>query len=291
MAKKRSKSTSPPRSAELTADDIRKGLKKLDRRIQDLEQFDVQVIEERGDAQTRALREKINGTIRDIFGHDTVEYRQYSVSDLDTLPIIVNGPRHPLSRVQEGYQKGIDRALVSLRGLRETLQEKLDDMDDDAEMLPETERLETGSNRVFVVRGHDDAAKEQVARFLTKLDLEPIILHEQPSGGRTIVEKLEAHSAVAFALVLLTPDDIGHPKDQPENASLRARQNVILELGLFLGALGRSRVCALYKGDDMEIPTDYQGVIYVPMDGSWQLVVAREMKHTGVDIDLNKAIS
>jgi hypothetical protein len=102
--------------------------------------------------------------------------------------------------------------------------------------------------KVFIVHGHDNAAKEMTARFLEKLGLEAIVLHEQPNSGRTLIEKLEHHSAVKFAIALLTPDDLGAAKAEAANLSPRARQNVILELGYFIGKLGRGRVCALYKG-------------------------------------------
>lgn len=140
------------------------------------------------------------------------------------------------------------------------------------------------------MHGHDEAVKEAVARFISKLELEPIILHEQPSQGRTVVEKLEAHGDVGFAVVLLTPDDIGGSKE-PANLQPRARQNVVLELGYFLALLGRENICALYKGD-LELPSDYLGVIYVPFDsgGGWRLTLAREIKAAGFPIDMNKAI-
>lgn len=147
------------------------------------------------------------------------------------------------------------------------------------------------TNKVFVVHGHDDAARESVARFLERLGLEAVILHEQASGGRTIIEKLEHYSDVDFALVLLTPDDVGGVKTAtPQNLRPRARQNVVMELGLFLGKLGRAHVCALHKGD-VELPTDYLGVVYVPLDqgGGWRLHVAKELKNSGFNVDMNLA--
>jgi predicted nucleotide-binding protein len=143
---------------------------------------------------------------------------------------------------------------------------------------------------VFLVHGHDDAARETVARFIEKLGFNAIILHEQPNRGRTIIEKFEAHSAVGFAVVLLTPDDVGGSA-KTKDTQPRARQNVILELGFFCGALGRTRVCALHKGG-VEIPSDFDGVVYVPLDdgGAWRLKLAREMKAAGLDVDMNKAL-
>lgn len=146
------------------------------------------------------------------------------------------------------------------------------------------------STKVFVVHGHDEAAKQAVARFIEKLDLTPVILHEQPNEGRTIIEKFEDHSDVCFAVVLMTPDDIGALAEEEDKLKPRARQNVILEFGFFLGKLGRKRVCALYK--DVEIPSDYKGVLFIPMDknNGWQLSLAKEIKAVGIEIDLNKVM-
>lgn len=146
-------------------------------------------------------------------------------------------------------------------------------------------------NKVFVVHGHDDAAKEAAARYLEKLGLEAVILHERPSGGRTIMEKLEHYGDVDFAVVLLTPDDVGASAAAPANLKARARQNVILELGYFVGRLGRDKVCALHKGD-VELPSDILGVIYVPMDaaGSWRFLLGKELRQAGFNVDLNAAL-
>jgi len=149
------------------------------------------------------------------------------------------------------------------------------------------------SREVFLVHGHDNEAKEMVARFLERVTLQPIILHEQASGGRTIIEKFEKYSkGVAFAVVLLTPDDEGRSWT-PDDAELqpRARQNVILELGYFMGRLGRTRVCALYKGG-VELPSDYQGVLYVELDpaGGWKVTLANELVQAGLRIDVKKAL-
>ena len=146
------------------------------------------------------------------------------------------------------------------------------------------------NNKVFIVHGHDEAARETVARFVEKLELTPIILHEQASVGKTIIEKLEAHAEVGYAIVLLTPDDEGRKKNEV-NFKDRARQNVILELGYFIGKLSRENVCALHKGS-VEIPSDYLGVLFVPFDdsGGWQLNLAKEMKAAGLKIDMNKVL-
>jgi predicted nucleotide-binding protein len=143
---------------------------------------------------------------------------------------------------------------------------------------------------IFIVHGHDEASKQAIARFIEKLGLKAIILQERPNEGHTIIEKFEKHVAnVGFAIVLMTPDDVGASAKEKDKLNTRARQNVILELGFFLGKLGRKRVCTLYK-EGVEIPSDYKGVLFIPMDtnNSWQLPLAKEIKATGIQIDLNK---
>jgi len=148
-------------------------------------------------------------------------------------------------------------------------------------------RVIPNSRNIFVVHGHDEAAKQSVARFLEKLGLNPIILHEQPNKGRTIIEKFEEHSDVGFAVVLLTPDDMGGVSTDRLNR--RARQNVILELGYFIGKLGRARVCALFM-EGVEMPSDIHGVLYLPYDanGGWHLKLAKEIREAGIEVDLNR---
>lgn len=151
-------------------------------------------------------------------------------------------------------------------------------------------QTESRNKDVFIVHGKDEPAKESVSRFIERINLNPIILHEKANANRTIIEKLEHYSNVGFAIVLLTPDDKGSSKDEPDGVKPRARQNVIFELGYFIGKLGRENVCALYK-EGVELPSDYQGVLYLPMDANeWQLPLAREIKQAGIEIDLNKVI-
>ena len=148
--------------------------------------------------------------------------------------------------------------------------------------------LLTTPDKVFVIHGHDEAARVKVARFLEKLKLEPVILHEQENRGRTIIEKFEGYSDVGFAVVLLTPDDVGAPRDKQSELSPRARQNVISELGFFIGKLGRDRVCILKK-QEVEMPSDCQGVVYTDFDdaGAWQMKVIQELKAAGFNVDAN----
>jgi predicted nucleotide-binding protein len=142
------------------------------------------------------------------------------------------------------------------------------------------------SQRVFVVHGHDHGLKNTVARFLEHCGLAAIILHEQPDQGLTIIEKFSHHSDVSFAVVLLTGDDIGNPKGSPKRKA-RARQNVIFELGFFIGKLGRSRVSALYE-EGVELPSDLHGVLYTAIDEheSWKYKLAKELRAAGLSVNL-----
>ena len=144
---------------------------------------------------------------------------------------------------------------------------------------------------ILLVHGRDEATKESLLEFLETLGLRPLILHEQPEGGKSIIETFAESAAIHFVIILITPDDIAAPRHKPKETQARVSQNVIFELGYFAGKLGRGRVCALYK-EGVEIPSDYPGTVYIPMDsrGGWRLLIAKEMKQAGIEIDLNKAI-
>ena len=149
----------------------------------------------------------------------------------------------------------------------------------------------SNGRRVFLIHGHDLGLRETIARFLEQLDLEAVILAEQPSGGNTIIEKFEIYSDVVFAVAVLTGDDEAKPVRQDGQLRRRARQNVIFEFGYFIGRLGRNRVCALME-EGVEIPSDYSGVVYIPVDsaGMWKVLLVRELKAAGIDVDANQAI-
>lgn len=141
------------------------------------------------------------------------------------------------------------------------------------------------TNNVFIVHGHDTGLKNEVARFITELGYSPIILHEQPSSGKTIIEKIESYTDVCFAIVLYTPCDMG-AINGASDFKPRARQNVVFEHGFLSGKIGRERVCALIK-DDVEKPGDMDGIVYVTYDtrGAWKKDIAREMEAIGLDIN------
>jgi predicted nucleotide-binding protein len=169
---------------------------------------------------------------------------------------------------------------------------------------------EKNSNKIFVVHGHNDLVKDAVAAFLRTLDLDPIILHQQPSMGKTIIEKIEHYSEVGFAVILLTQDDLGCTLGPPEifvteekssflskkeksmhagkgwgQQRTRARQNVIFEFGLFVGKLGRHKVAALCE-EGLERPSDIDGVVYISLDrgGQWKESLIKEIKAADITI-------
>lgn len=188
------------------------------------------------------------------------------------------------------YAENLQSQLTMLESLVELLQTEIEISG--LKVVPSQSPIPSLSRRVFVVHGHQEAIREALARFIERLDLTPIILHEQPNKGRTIIEKFTDYSDVGFAVVLFTADDRGGAIADPyEQQKPRARQNVVLELGFFLGKLGRGRVCALYQ-DDVEIPSDYSGVLFIKLDdaGAWKLQVAKELKAAGIEVDMNKAL-
>lgn len=151
---------------------------------------------------------------------------------------------------------------------------------------------EPGPNKdIFVVYGHDTAARDSVELLLRRLGLNPIVLANLPAAGDTIIEKLERYlhksGDVGFACVLLTPDDCGHPAKAPESEKPRARQNVILELGMVLANLGRRRVAIIYQ-ESVEQPSDIGGLLYLPFKDSVTEVKSslfRELKAAGYILD------
>ena len=146
--------------------------------------------------------------------------------------------------------------------------------------------------KVLVVHGRNHDIREQVARFLMKLDLEPVLLDEQAAHGRTLIEKLESQAGLSFAVVILTGDDVGALAAERDALHSRARQNVIFELGFAVGRLKRERVCALYE-EAVELPSDIHGVEYTPLDpgGAWRTRLARELHEAGFHFDPLKVIN
>ena len=152
------------------------------------------------------------------------------------------------------------------------------------------ERKSVVTNKVFIVHGHNEAVKEKVARFVEHLKLEPIILHEQPDQGRTIIEKFEVNSAeVNFAIVLLTADDEGKAKKETDFKE-RARQNVIFEMGYFVGLISRSHVMFLLE-EGVEKPSDLDGIVYTSLKDDWKTKLFKGLQACGYNVDPKDLVS
>ncbi|WP_278406277.1 MULTISPECIES: nucleotide-binding protein [Pseudomonas] len=266
---------------------INRRIDRLRERISELEAFDLKTVRNGLTPEVRGLEVRIKDTLVRCFGESTSTY-----NDLQSAASLAFYPRFLTNGKPIDYQgrleKNIKRSIELLRQGQQTLMEDLADYEHEHEAdLDVTQVNGVLSRRVFVVHGHDDGSRETVARFLEKLGFDAVILHEQANQGRTVIEKVEAHGDVGFAVVLLTPDDVGCVKGgTPEP---RARQNVILELGYFIGRLGRGKVCALKRGV-LEIPSDYAGVVYESLEGNWKQALGRELEEAGHEIDWNKVM-
>ena len=142
--------------------------------------------------------------------------------------------------------------------------------------------------KVFISHGHDEEAITTVAKFVENLGLTVTVLDEQPSNNLTVIENLDKYADdTGFAIALLTPDDVGALKDEADQQlNPRARQNVLFELGYFIGKLNPNRVCLLYK-EGVELPLGIRDVAYVPMDSvnDWKLKLSQEMRNAGLPVD------
>lgn len=232
-------------------------------------------------------KQNVQGALRRMFGEDSPQLEQFN--NVRYSPMVFGGESDAPFR--RAFASGISNAQGILRAsLREYEDYEM------PEVIPKSSKVATvtaGSSHsrdVFLVHGHDEAMRETVARFLERLDLNPIILQERPSGGNTVIEKFEDATNVAFAVVLLSPDDVGNAASKADELRARARQNVILELGFLVALLGRPNVCPLVNGD-LDLPSDIHGIVYVPFEGeSWKLKLARELKYAGLEIDVQKML-
>lgn len=290
MARAKPPVTFAPRP-ELSIHDLERAIKLIEDRISELEQFDIKKVTS-STPELLALSNSIASTLERAFGENTSAYQRYSTAtklQYVTMAFSMDGYSRTID-YQTPTARNITQSIALLRSaqgeLREDLEYRQARESDTQSAKPTAVRL---SNRVFVVHGHDEAALHSLARFLEKLGLEAIVLREQPDQGRTIIEKFEAMAAeVGFAVVLLTPDDLGGAV-KSESPDPRARQNVVFELGYFAGKLGRGRVCLLRKGY-VEVPSDLYGVIYTDMDAAdgWQTKLVRELKAAKLEFDANK---
>jgi len=301
------KKPSPPEHTNLSPDQMKKGIARLQRVVKEIEAFDPKSITKRWSVEQKAVEATIEGALSSVFGHNTVEYRRYQrAASLDHGSVSMGGRSWANARMGGGSYRGSPgleeaigyvtegkaEAISLLNQAIRWLEDEMADSDVPSESVESGGRPEPAplQRKVFIVHGHHGQAKEAVARFVEKLRFEAIILSEQANKGQTIIEKFEANSDVGFAIVLLTPDDVGGKLGDAQRP--RARQNVLLELGYFIGRLGRGKVAALATSSDMELPTDIAGVVWEKFDdgGGWKAALARELEACGFDIDWNKVM-
>lgn len=221
-------------------------------------------------AQTEVVLRTVLGDANPLYASFTAIRYSLSVYSVDT----------PKSSFENATRNGVRRAIALLESAKLEVE-----LTGGAPVGGSPSTL-VGS-KVFIVHGHDDARKHEVARFVAALTgNEPIILHEQPNGGKTVIEKFEAYASdAAYAVVLATADDLGRARNDSDLAP-RARQNVVFELGFFFGGLGREKVAMLYD-ESIERPSDVAGLVTIPIDaaGAWKMLLAREMNDAGVPVD------
>ncbi|MFZ3326146.1 MAG: nucleotide-binding protein, partial [Methylocella sp.] len=236
-----------------------------------------------------ALEASIDEALVRTFGADTLDYERYKFAkDFNRGPY--NSSYHvPPDEFQASIARSKARSIALLGQAIKSLDEQLEERSSNPpvnQAAPETTRLP--SRKVFLVHGRDNDAKNEVARFLGKIGLEEIILHERPNSGRHLLTKFQEESeGASFAVVLITPDDEGGLSGEAPRK--RARQNVVFELGFFIGKLGAARVAPLVKGD-VEKPSDFDGVGYITLDpaGAWKGLLARELKAAKVPFEAEK---
>ncbi len=235
--------------------------------------------------QRKSVIEKAKMTVRKIFGSNSINFKEFKEIKYGLRFLTSNTPKQ---RFYEYWEKTDKKNMISK--LSAYIDELELDIDDDIVKPTEIEQL---SDQIFIVHGRDEEIKEAVKNVLIKLDLEPIILHEQANKGRTILEKFEDYSNVSYTIILLTPDDKGCLKNE-SSLKERARQNVVFEFGFFVGKLRRDHVFILYKeSESFEKPSDIDGLIYCNYDenGAWKMKLVKEMNAIGYQIDANKLIS
>lgn len=214
------------------------------------------------------------------FGQSSLEHEKFSNTHFTPL---VWG----LNNEDEEARISIQRCAEGLRSCKAVFNVYLEDMSEDEQILvnDSTVQCPLSMDKVFIVHGHDGELKQSVARVIEKQGIEAIILSEQANRGRTIIEKFENYADVGGAICLFTSDDLGRAKKDTDDKP-RARQNVVLEAGYFMGKLGRDHV-VLLADDGVEMPSDLSGVVYTNT-GDWKMELLKELRAMGYTVDFNK---
>lgn len=210
------------------------------------------------------------------FGQDSLEHTKFKRTIFSLGVFALDTP----------HSEFVEACKNDLQTTKAVFTTYLEEMEED--ITPSTEKIQTADSsfaKIFIVHGHDGELKQSVARIIEKQGIEAIILSEQANQGRTIIEKFEDYSDVDGAICLFTSDDIGKAKnDSADNP--RARQNVVLETGYFMGKLGRNHVVIL-ADNGIEMPSDLSGVVYTNTE-SWKIDLLKELKAIGYTVDFNK---
>jgi predicted nucleotide-binding protein len=295
----------------LTPAEKRSAIERITRRIDQLRTFDSFSVTMRRSPEVVKLETDIEETLSGIFGSRTDRYNRYrQAADLEPPPpapvlqvpdwIAARGGGGDTQRGEniDELRKQINerrhRAIILLQSAAQGFEEEIEHEVEakGPEVARDLSGPDSGSRKIFLVHGRDDAAKNEVALFLRAIGLVPIILHLRPNGGRHLLTKFtEESEGAGFAVVLMTPDDEGGLSGSDDRRP-RARQNVVFELGFFIGRLGPAKVAALLKGD-VEKPSDFDGIAYIGLDpsGRWKTDLARELHHANVPFDPAKAFT
>ncbi|NCA66840.1 MAG: hypothetical protein EOM87_02105 [Clostridia bacterium] len=181
---------------------------------------------------------------------------------------------------------GLEEAKATFKVYLEELNEDVTTKGEALKQITfEEQNKKSDYSKIFIIHGHDEALKQLVARIIERQRIEAIILSEKVNQGKTIIEKIEANSNVGGAISLFTADDVGKASEETEEKA-RARQNVVLETGYFMGKLGREHV-VIIAAQGIELPSDLQGIIYIDKS-NWQLNLLKELKSIGYAIDYSK---
>lgn len=287
---RQSKPQLPKHPAQLTPQEMKSGIDRLKKCLGAVQSFNPQsVTDQFNTPELDALEASIDEALVRTFGADTLDYERYKFAkDFNRGPY--NSSYHvPPDEFQASIARSKARSIALLGQAIKSLDEQLEERSSNPPVehaSPELTR--PPSRKVFVVHGRDNDAKNEVARFLSKIGLEEIILHERPISGRHLLTQFQEESeGASFAVVLITPDDEGGLAGEPPRK--RARQNVVFELGFFIGKLGTARVAPLVKGD-VEKPSDFDGIGYIALDsaGAWKGLLARELKAAKVPFEAEK---
>jgi predicted nucleotide-binding protein len=267
-------------------------LKQTNRQLFELDKVNLLEIEEdiimrylqNKDLQFDGYFLKSSDILRIVVKQSEKTTKEYSVIENDNMPsgvIMYVSPQDTFS--YDKYMTDITKDIFA------KMSKKLESMKMDPKS--NTTALKPDMTKVFIVHGHDETPKLDVARFIEKLGLKAIILHEQVNSGLTIIEKIEEHSNVGYGIVLYTPCDVGAKKGDESNLQARARQNVVFEHGYLIAKLGRRNVSALVKGK-IELPNDISGVVFITMDDhkAWKVEIAKELRSVGYKVDMNLII-